>query len=85
MRQIDNMTPDEIETLHLKGMLSMGIEHKQLDKKRVEIQMHRIASCDILLNYVHDDIPHAEQQPITDQLNVLRGRLVDEMNDALTP
>ncbi len=82
MRQIDNMDSGEIETLRLKGMLTDP--RRNIDRKRVEIQLMRIDACDTLLDYVHDDIPHSEQQPITDQLNVLRGRLTDEMEDGLS-
>ncbi len=82
MRQIDNMDSSEIETLRLKGMLTDP--RRNINRKRVEIQMMRIDACDTLLDYIHDDIPHADQKPMTDQLNVIRGRLTDEMEDGLS-
>ncbi len=86
MRQIDDMTPQEIDTLRLKGMLRDPKRYQDLvNRERLQLQQNRIDACDTLLDYVHDDIPHSEQQPITDQLNVLRGRFTDEMEDALTP
>ncbi len=56
-----------------------------IDQKRVEIQRNRIDACDTLLDYLHDDVPHADQQPITDLIRRLRIHLEDEMNDALSP
>ncbi len=72
MRQIDNMTPEELETLRLKGMLSMGIEHKQRDKTRCQLFQTRIDACDTLLDYLHDDVPWRDQQPLKDMLAQLK-------------
>jgi hypothetical protein len=69
---------------HLTRGFSNQPQLHNIDRKRVDLQLNRIDACDTLLDYVHDDIPHSEQQAITDQLNVLRGRLTDEMEDALT-
>ncbi len=57
----------------------------QIDRKRVEIQLIRIDACDTLLDYIHDDIPHKDQQPLLDLLRSLKGDLEDEMEDELTP
>ncbi len=81
MRQIDNMSSDEIETLRLKGMLGSqttsaeaiirqhGIEERAIiDRKRVELLQTRIDACDTLLDYLHDDVPWKDQQPLMDLL-----------------
>ncbi len=90
MRQIDNMTPQEIETLHVKNMLStLSLVEKamqpKIDKKRVSIQHARIDACDTLLDYLHDDVAWKDQQPLMDMLRSLKNNLEDEMEDALTP
>ncbi len=81
MRQIDNMDSSEIETLRLKGMLTDP--RRNIDRKRVEIQKMRIDACDTLINHIHDDIPHKDQQPLLDLLRSMRGNLEDEMMDAI--
>ncbi len=83
MRQIDNMDSSEIETLRVKGMLTDP--RRNIDQKRVQIQRNRIDACDTLLDYIHDDIPHKDQEPLQGLLLKLKGNLEDEMQDALTP
>ena len=79
MRQIDNMNGSEIETLRVKGMLSEP--RKAIDKKRIQIQRNRIDACDTILDYLHDDIPWSEQQPLMEILRSLKLALEDEMED----
>jgi len=39
----------------------------------LELTHQRIAACQMLIDYVHDDIPHARQQPLMDYLLDLRS------------
>ena len=41
--------------------------------KTLDILRQRINACDTLIDYVLDDIPHARQQPILDELRELRS------------
>ncbi len=81
MRQIDQMSEQQIETLHLKGMLKHP-SRKEVDRARIQIQQNRIDACDTLLDYIHDDVPHAQQQPLKGQLETLKRDLESEMEDA---
>jgi len=56
-----------------------------IDSKRVKIQRERIDACDTLLDYIHDDVPHKDQEPLQGLLMRLKTDLEDEMEDALTP
>ena len=56
---------------------------RTIDQKRVQVQLNRIDACDTLLDYLHDDIPHRDQQPLMDILRTLKGNLEDEMQDAM--
>ncbi len=56
-----------------------------IDSKRATIQKARIDACDTLLDYLHDDVPWKDQQPLMDLLRWLRNDLESEMDDALTP
>ncbi len=90
MRQIDNMTPQELEMLHVKNMLTtISMVEKamqpKIDPKRISIQRNRIDACDTLIDHIHDDIPHKDQEPLLDLLRSMRSDLEDEMEDALTP
>ncbi len=86
MRQIDNMTPQEIETLHLKGMIRDPKHYQDLvNRERIQLQQNRIDACDTLIDHIHDDIPHKDQQPLLDLLRTMRSNLEDEMENALAP
>ena len=82
MRQIDQMSIAEIQTLRDKGMLTDP--RRNIDRKRVEIQVMRIDACDTLLDYLHDDVPHYRQEPFKSVIEKLQRNLRDEMEDGLS-
>ena len=51
-----------------------------MPEKLILIQ-NRIDACDLLIDYVLDDVPNARQQPILDELQKLRGDLDGELID----
>ena len=48
--------------------------------KTLDILRQRIDACDTLIDYVLDDIPHARQQPLLDELRELRGNFDDDLH-----
>ncbi len=82
MRQIDSMTPQEIDTLRVKGMLRDPKRYQDLvNRERIQLQQNRIDACNTLIDHILDDIPHKDQQPILDLLRSMRSDLEDEMED----
>ncbi len=55
----------------------------EIDRKRVVIQQRRIDACDVLLDYLHDDVPWKDQQPMKDMLTQLKRDFESEMEDAI--
>ncbi len=39
-----------------------------MNRKRVELFQSRIDACDTLLDWLHDDVPWKDQQPLMDML-----------------
>ncbi len=62
----------------------MQADYHKISQKRLDIQRSRIDAYDTLLDYIHDDIPHKDQEPLQGLLLKLKGNLEDEMQDALT-
>ncbi len=90
MRQIDQMTPQELEMLHVKNMLAtLSLVEKAMQpkiyRKRVELFKTRIDACDTLLDYLHDDVPWKDQQPLMDMLRSLRGNFEDQLFEGTHP
>ncbi len=52
---------------------------RTVNRKRIDLFNNRIGACDTLIDYIHDDIPHKDQQPLMDLLNKMRGNLEDEL------
>ncbi len=52
------------------------------DRKSLDIIQHRIGACDILLDFLHDDVPWSEQQPLMDLLCTLKNHL-EKKEDAI--
>ncbi len=63
----------------------MQADYHPINQKRLDIQRARIEACEILIDYIHDDYPWKDQQPLLGELNRIHGVLQDEMDDALTP
>jgi uncharacterized protein YeeX (DUF496 family) len=61
----------------------MQADYHKISQKRLDIQRSRIDACDTLLDYIHDDVPHKDQQPLKGQLETLKHDLESEMEDAL--
>ena len=47
--------------------------------KTLDILRQRIDACDTLIDYVLDDIPHARQQPLLDDLREFRDNFENDL------
>ena len=45
---------------------------------------NRISACDTLIDYILDDIPHANQQPILDTLRELRDNFDSDRDSEIS-
>lgn len=50
--------------------------------KIIEILDERSTACQTLIDYILDDVPHTDQQPLLDSLRSLQGKFNDERDDA---
>ncbi len=60
-------------------------QQPNVDRKRVELFQTRMDACDTLLDYLHDDVPWKDQQPMMDMLRQLRRDFKDQLFEWTKP
>ncbi len=84
------MSEQELEMMRVKHMLdTLSFVEKamqpKIDQERVTLFQTRIDACDTLLDYLHDDVPWKDQQPLADMLKQLRRDFESQLFEGTHP